>query len=67
MSFHLQKKLLGLQRYKIFNQGRFLLLGGGGGGGGGRGCKAIWRIVRTSEKILPTPLETTSVVDRLDQ
>ena len=64
MSFHLQKKLLGLQRYKIFNQGRFLLLGGGGGG---RGCKAIWRIVRTSEKILSTPLETTSVVDRLDQ
>ena len=24
---------------------------------GGRGCKAIWRIVRTSEKILATPLE----------
>ena len=23
---------------------------------GGRGCKAIWRIVRTSEKILATPL-----------
>ena len=26
-----------------------------GGGGGWRG-KAIWRIVHTSEKILPTPL-----------
>ena len=25
--------------------------------GGGVGCKAIWRIVRTSEKILATPLD----------
>ena len=47
MSFHLQKKLLGLQ---IFNQGRFLLLGGGGGRGGGTGmqsdlenCAYLWK------------------------
>ena len=49
-SFHMQKKLLHLQRYQIFYHGTFFFsffLGG---------CKAIWRIVRTSEKILATPL-----------
>ena len=46
-----KKKLLGLLRNQIFNQEDFFF------GGGGRGCKAIWRIVRTSEKILATPLE----------
>ena len=51
----MQKKLLGLQRYQIFNQGRFFLFFFFWGGGGG-GCKAIWRIVRISEKILATPL-----------
>ena len=53
ISFHMQKKQrLGLQRNQIFNQGIFFLEGGGGAGE----CKAIWRIVRTSEKILATPL-----------
>ena len=46
----MQKKILGLQRNHIFNQGSFLE------GGGGGECKGIWRIVRTSEKILATPL-----------
>ena len=50
MSFHIQKKRLGLQRNQIFNQGNFL----GGGGGGG---KAIWRIVHTSEKISLRPCQ----------
>ena len=44
----MQKKRLGLQGNETFNQGIFL-------GGGGEG-KAIWRIVRTSEKVLDTPL-----------
>ena len=30
----------------------------GGLGGGGGGCKVIWRIVRTSEKLLAMPLPT---------
>ena len=47
MSFHMQKKRLGLQRNQIFNQGIFWEGGGG---------KAIWRIVRTPEKILATPM-----------
>ena len=42
MSFHMQKTLLGLQRNYFF-------LGRGEG-------KAIWRIVRTSEKTLASPL-----------
>ena len=29
--------------------------------GGGEKCKTIWRIVRTSEKILVTPLQGVSV------
>ena len=50
LSFHMQKKkLLGLQRNQIFNQGSFFV-------GEGWGCKVIGRIVRTSEKILATPL-----------
>ena len=44
----MQKKTLSLQRNQIFNQGFF-------SGGGG---EAIWRIVRSSEKILATPLVT---------
>ena len=51
MSFYMQKKLLGLQRNQIFNQGSFF----GGGGVGGVVGKAIWRIVCTSEKILASP------------
>ena len=38
--------------------------GGGGGGGGGRGrwgAGEFWRIVRTSEKILATPLIQTKL------
>ena len=50
ISFHMQRKRLGLPRTQIFNQRIFF-----GGGVGGVG-KAIWRIVRTSEKILATPL-----------
>ena len=50
----MQKKRLGLQRNQIFNQGTFFLFfffwGGGEGG------KAIWRIVRSPEKILATPM-----------
>ena len=38
MSFYKQKKLLGLQRNQIFNQGSFFK-GGGGGGGGEGGAK----------------------------
>ena len=53
MPFHMQKKILGLQRNQIFNQGSFF---SGSGGVGVGGCKAIWRIVPTSEKILATPL-----------
>ena len=37
MSFHMQKKTLGLERNQILNQGRFFW--GGGGGGGGWGAK----------------------------
>ena len=44
-----KKQRLGLQRNQIFNQGIFL-------GWGGGESKAIWRIVRTSEKVLATPL-----------
>ena len=51
MSFYMQKKLLGLQRNQIFNQGSFFE----GGGVGGVVGKAIWRIVCTSEKILASP------------
>ena len=36
----------------------------GGGGGGGKG-RAIWRIVRTSWKILATPLNSTARVNRI--
>ena len=56
------KILLLWQRYETtsplyFNQGRFFLGGWGGGGQESGGWdKAIWRIVRTSEKILATPL-----------
>ena len=53
MSFHMQKKTLGLERNQILTQGRVLW---GEGRGRGLGCKVIWRIVRTSEKILATPL-----------
>ena len=54
------KILLLWQRYETtsplyFNQGRFFL-GGGGEQESGGWDKAIWRIVRTSEKILATPL-----------
>ena len=42
----MQKKLLGLQRNQIFNQGSFFE----GGQGGGVVGKAIWRIVCTYEK-----------------
>ena len=34
MSFHMQKKLLGLQRNQIFNQGIYLFIFLRGGGGG---------------------------------
>ena len=37
-----------LERNQIFNQGSFLWGEGAG--------KAIWRVLRTSEKILATPL-----------
>ena len=55
------KILLLWQRYETtsplyFNQERFFLGGGGGGQESGGWDKAIWRIVRTSEKILATPL-----------
>ena len=49
----MQKKTLGLERNQILNQGRVFW---GEGRGRGLGCKVIWRIVRTSEKILATPL-----------
>ena len=48
-----KKQRLGLQRNQIFNQGIFFFWGEGG-------SKAIWRIVRTSEKILATPLIESS-------
>ena len=48
----MQEKTLGLERNQILNQGRFFW----GGRGRGLGCKVIWRIVRTFEKILATPL-----------
>ena len=54
-----KKKRLGLQRNQIFNQGIFFFFGGGGGGE----CKAIWKIVRTSEKILATPLQGQQYID----
>ena len=47
--FICRKKLLGLQRNQIFNQGSFFVEEGWE-------CKVIWRIVRTSEKIPVTPL-----------
>ena len=47
----MQKRLLGQQRNQIYNQRILFFLGEGGGG-----VKAIWRIVRISEKILATPL-----------
>ena len=57
-----KKKLLGLKvkRYQIFSQGScfFVFLFFCVSGVGGRLFKAIWRIVRTSEKILATPLES---------
>ena len=52
MSFHMQKKRLGLQLNQIFNQGIFFFFFFWGGGGG----KAIWRIVRSPEKIVATPM-----------
>ena len=39
MSFHMQKKTLGLERNQILNQGRFFV-GRGGGGGGGAGVQS---------------------------
>ena len=45
---HKKKKLLGLQRNQIFNQGSFSV-------GDGWGCTVIWRNVRTSKKIPATP------------
>lgn len=50
-SFHMQKRLLGQQRNQVCNQRILDFLGGEGGG-----WKAIWRIMRISEKILATPL-----------
>ena len=58
MSFHMQKKLLGLQRNQIFNQGIYLFIYFFERGGGG--CKAIWRVVLTSEKTWLRPLTTES-------
>ena len=55
MSFHMQKKRLGLQRNQIFNQENFFFFFFFFGGGG-RGGKAIWRIVRSPEKIVATPM-----------
>ena len=55
MSFHMQKKRLGLQLNQIFNQGiffSFFFLGGGGGGGG----KGFWRILGSPGKIVATPM-----------
>ena len=49
-----KKQRLGLQRNQIFNLGIFW--GGGVGGGRAGESKAIWRIVRSSEKVLATPL-----------
>ena len=57
MSFHMQKQTLKLATKPLIRSVFFLERGGVGGGGGFK-CKAIWRIVRTSEKILTTPLET---------
>ena len=59
----MQKKLLGLQRYQIYSQGSFFCFCGVEGGG--RGCKAIWRIVRTPEKILATPLIPSTCQQKL--
>ena len=53
ISYAEKKEHLGLQRNPIFNQGISFLRGLGGEG---RGSKAIWRIVRTSKKILAMPL-----------
>ena len=57
------KILLLWQRYEttspllsILIKEDFFLAGGGGGQESGGWDKAIWRIVRTSEKILATPL-----------
>ena len=33
------------------------------GGGGGAGCKVIWKIVCTSEKILATPLYSNERIE----
>ena len=49
----MQKKRLGLQRNQIFNQEFFFSFFFWGGG---RGGKAIWRIVRSPEKIVATPM-----------
>ena len=59
----MQKKLLGLQRNQIFNQGRFLSGDWGGGSGAGAEGKVIWKIVCTSEKILATPLYSNERIE----
>ena len=41
---------------EVFLEFFFWGRGGEVGGGGGRSAKQFWRIVRTSEKILATPL-----------
>ena len=53
MPFHMEKKTLKLATKPLIGSVFFF----GGGGGSGDKCKAIWRIERTSEKILTTPLE----------
>ena len=49
MSFHMQKKLLGLQRNQIFNQGSFLWGGGGWCGVQSdlENCVYLWTILAT--------------------
>ena len=51
----MQKKTLKLATKPLIRSVFFLERGRGGGEGDK--CKAIWTIVRTSEKILTTPLE----------
>ena len=41
----------------MLNVTKSLIMEGFFQGGRGGGCKAIWRIVHTSEKILVTPLD----------
>ena len=52
----MQKKTLKLATKPLIRSVFFFGEGEGGGGEGDK-CKAIWTIVRTSEKILTTPLE----------